>query len=306
MDELRVSTRVAHRRPLLGFLEEESPHAPHCRPGVGHGSSVEWLCAGTERVIKSARRISRARARFEPGGLGLGVRRSSQGTLSPLSAYHTDGGCRKSEGAVRPRALLIGGVGLLVLVAASPASAKVAIAEARITGPGLEEGGLSIAGQAAEGMWEAGIDVASGLDDARVGSIGALGLPRAELGPRYFVTYRFSDGTAAGAIAQQELYPYANGGPVTYTPRGQFVARGQPWGGRITAGWLQSSPEFLRYLVEQGLPETAPQASVSPADRTRQPLVSGGTPWVWMALGVTGLMIVSFSASRFGRRLPAA
>jgi hypothetical protein len=71
-------------------------------------------------------------------------------------------------------------------------------------------------------------------------------------------------GSTAAEIVRQGLYPYAKGGPVTYTPPGQRIAEGLPWGGAISAGWYQSSLEFLHYMVDQGLPETNP---VIPADR---------------------------------------
>lgn len=57
---------------------------------------------------------------------------------------------------------------------------------------------------------------------------------------------------------RQDLYPYAKGAPVTYTPPGQRVAEGQPWGGVFSPGWYHSSPGFLHYLVDHSLPERNP------------------------------------------------
>jgi hypothetical protein len=65
-------------------------------------------------------------------------------------------------------------------------------------------------------------------------------------------------GSTAAEIVRQELYPYAKGGPVTYTPPGQRISEGLPWGGAISAGWYQSPLEFFHYLADQGLPETNP------------------------------------------------
>jgi len=159
---------------------------------------------------------------------------------------------------MRARSLFAGTVGALLLAVTTPAAAKAMIAEAHISGPGLGGGGLRISAAATEGMWESGIDVAGGLDDTRPDSVVELGLTAAELGPRYVVTYRFDAGSTAAEIVRQELYPYAKGGPVTYTPPGQRMAEGLPWGGAISAGWYQSSLEFFHYLVDQGLPRPTP------------------------------------------------
>lgn len=208
---------------------------------------------------------------------------------------------------MRARALFAGTVGVLFLAVATPAAAKAMIAEAHISGPGLGGGGLRINAPATEGMWESGIDVAGGLDDARAGSIAELRLSAVELGPRYVVSYRFDVGPSRPAeIVRQELYPYAKGGPVTYTPPGQRLAEGQPWGGAITAGWYQSSLGFFQYLVDQGLPETNPVAAA--ADRESAPdtvPAARSTPWGWIAVALAGLVALSLAAPRLRRRVLA-
>ena len=156
---------------------------------------------------------------------------------------------------MRARALFAAAVGALLLVVASPAVAKVGIAEAHISGPGLGEAGLHITPPATEGMWDAGLDWAGGLDNRRGDSIAALGLTADELGPRYVITYRLDAGTKAAEIVRQELYPYAKDGPITYTPAGQRIAEGLPWEGAISTGWYQSSLKFFHYLMNQGLPD---------------------------------------------------
>jgi hypothetical protein len=201
------------------------------------------------------------------------------------------------------RALFAASVGALVLAVATPATAKVMIAEAHISGPGLRGGGLRISGPATEGIWDSGIDVAGGLDDTRLDTVVELGLTAPELGPKYVVTYRFDDGSTAAEIVRQELYPYAKGGPVTYTPPGQRIAKGLPWGGAISAGWYPSSLAFFHYLVDQGLPETNP---VVAADRESAPdtlPAAGPTLWGWIALALAGLVALSMAAPRLRRRV---
>jgi hypothetical protein len=163
---------------------------------------------------------------------------------------------------MRARALFAATVGSLFLAVAIPAAAKALIAEAHQWAR-LGGGGLHISAPATEGMWDSGIDVAGSLDDTRPDSV-ELGLTVSSSGPGTSLPTGSNAGSTAAEIVRQGLYPYAKGGPVTYTPPGQRIAEGLPWGGAISAGWYQSSLEFLHYMVDQGLPETNP---VIPADR---------------------------------------
>lgn len=140
---------------------------------------------------------------------------------------------------MRARVLFAGLVAISTVIIAGPASAAADIAEANITGPGLE-GGIRIEAADTEGLWESGIDMVGGLDDTRADSVEELGLSPADLGPRYLVTYRFY----GDDLIRQELYPYAKDGPVTNTPPGQEVTAGVSL--QITAGWYQGSLGFFR------------------------------------------------------------
>lgn len=132
------------------------------------------------------------------------------------------------------------------------AFAKVDIDGASIVGPGLG-GGLQIEAPDSWRMWESGMDIAGGLDDARATSLEELGLDTSDLGPRYLVTYAFTESD----IVRQAMYPYARGGPVTYTPPGQELAGLLSDGdtSTVTSGWYQTSAGFFWYLVEVGLPD---------------------------------------------------
>jgi hypothetical protein len=195
-------------------------------------------------------------------------------------------------------------VGALLLAVAAPAAAKWMIAEAHIGGPGLGEDGLAISGPATEGLWDSGIDVAGGLDDTRADSVEQLGLTANDLGWRYIVIYRVEAGTKEPEIVRQELYPYAKGGPVTYTLPGQRIAEGLPWGGAISAGWYQSSPKFFRFLVTQGLPKTPPVVA-KPESASHTNPATGPTPWGWIALALAALVALSLAAPRLRRRILA-
>jgi hypothetical protein len=178
----------------------------------------------------------------------------------------------------------------LALAVAGPAAAKGAIAEANISGPGLG-GGVRIEAPAADTMWE--LSGASWMK-IREDSVSELGLAPADLGPRYLVTYRYDFGPGReDDLIRQELYPYADGGPVTFTPRGQ-VLTGEGMA-PIGSGWFQADPSFFEFLVEEGLPESKPLAAVS------QP-----APWTWILAGLVGLAaIAALAAPRLRRRVLA-
>lgn len=188
------------------------------------------------------------------------------------------------------RVLFAGLVVTATVVVAGPAFGKVDIAAADITGPGLK-GGLRIENPDTYGLWDSGIDTGEAADDARTGSVWMLGLTPADLGPRYLVTYRFGIGRAV-----QDLYPFATGGPVTYTPPGQELGRrgntpdflsNMP----IVPGWYRSPPIFLRYLVEHGMPATDPTPSVDTREHVVVDTATRGEtgPLVLIVVALMGL-----------------
>lgn len=200
---------------------------------------------------------------------------------------------------MRARVLFAGLVAISTVVIARPASAKADIAEANITGPGLG-GGIRIEAPDTEGLWESGIDVVGGLDNARADSVEELGLSPADLGPRYLVTYRFY----GDDLIRQELYPYVKGGPVTYTPPGQEVTAGISM--RITAGWYQSSLGFFQYLVDHGLPERNPVASVATGEAAPDAAPEAHTaPWTRIVVVLVGLAALSLATLAVRRRVLA-
>jgi hypothetical protein len=73
-----------------------------------------------------------------------------------------------------------------------------------------------------------------------------------DLGLRYLVTY-----TVPGpglATLQQDLYPYAAGGLVTYMRPGQVF-----WGDQQTVGgWYRGTAQLKAMLVKAGLPQSRP------------------------------------------------
>ena len=107
------------------------------------------------------------------------------------------------------------------------------------------------------------------------------------LGPRYTVVYTVPGPTTS--TLEQELYPYATGGPVSYMrPRQRF------WGTQSTpGGWYRGTSALKDMLVRTGLPQTA--AAARP--RTGSSRVDG----VAAAAGVV-LAGAAFAAFRRRRR----
>lgn len=199
------------------------------------------------------------------------------------------------------RVLVAGLVAIASVEIAGPAWAKANIAEANIVGPGIETA-LRIEPPDTYGLWDSGIDVTGGLDDVRADSVEALGLSPADLGPRYIVTYRFGHGRASSDLIRQDLYPYAQAGPVTHTPPGQELTGQHDLA--ITAGWYQSSLGFLQYLVDRGLPVTNPVASVAarhPAPDTGAALHT--VSWIPFVVVLVALVATSLAALAVRRRV---
>jgi hypothetical protein len=184
---------------------------------------------------------------------------------------------------------------MATLLMAGQAWAKASIAEANITGPGLD-GGMRIDPPNTEGLWETGIDVVGGLDDARSDSLEELGLTHAGLGPRYLVTYRFE---FSDELIRQDLYPYAKSGPVTFTHPDQELTVGVKM--RITAGWYQSPTDLFQYLVDHGLPETDPVAPVATGEGADTASRAQTAPWAGIMLVLVGLTL-SLAALALRRR----
>ena len=78
--------------------------------------------------------------------------------------------------------------------------------------------------------------------------------PAGDLGPRWTITYTIPGGDGGDALVRQDLYPYASGGPVTFTPPGQQVFGGQP----VQSGWYRAQVTLRDALVSLGLPKAAP------------------------------------------------
>lgn len=146
-------------------------------------------------------------------------------------------------------------VAALALLLPAGASAK-GPSEAQITGPGLASP-LKITG-VGEGnaSTDLGVLVTDGGFFPETFGQSPSPLLRTQpsnLGPRYLVTYQVPGPVLASL--EQELYPYAGGGPVTYMRPGQTF-----WGDQQTVGgWYRGTAALKAMLVKAGLPQTSPE-----------------------------------------------
>jgi hypothetical protein len=145
-------------------------------------------------------------------------------------------------------------VALGALVVAATAAAK-GPSEAKITGPGLNSA-LTIKGV---GEGDTSTDLGLLVNDAGFfpQTFGQSPTPllRAQpqdLGPRYSVTYMVPGPTTS--TLEQELYPYASGGPASFMRPGQKF-----WDTQTTVGgWYRGTPQLKAMLVRAGLPAAPP------------------------------------------------
>jgi hypothetical protein len=78
--------------------------------------------------------------------------------------------------------------------------------------------------------------------------------PAGELGPAYTIRLVVPAGNSRRHTIVQLLYPFAQGGPVTYMRPGQLVWEGQTTRG----GWYRAPLQLKDSLVRAGLPATPP------------------------------------------------
>jgi hypothetical protein len=121
--------------------------------------------------------------------------------------------------------------------------------QATIAGPGLAEP-LKLGGP---NGWRAGspmevLTTGGGFFQVAWGGSPGLTLaksPTARLGPKYRVVYVVPGPSGKDDRIRQDLYPFARGGPLTYTPPGQpfFDTR------RTHGGWFRGAPDLKRVVV---------------------------------------------------------
>ena len=163
---------------------------------------------------------------------------------------------------------------LLLIVAVALALPAAALAkgpsEAVVTGPGVDdEQGIVLAGLGDDSDFTG----LTGFFQATFGQSPdpmLASAPEGDLGPKYSIRYTVPGPSGSDSTILQDVYPYAEPSPVTYTPPGQKFFDTE----RTRGGWYVSSVELRDLLVRNGLPAEAP-GPVGGGD-------SGPTVWPWI------------------------
>jgi len=103
------------------------------------------------------------------------------------------------------------------------------------------------------------------------------------LGPRYHIHYRVPGPESGAFPIDQDVYPYAEGGALTYTKPGQRI-----FDSRAVGGWFLGGTQLKLLLQQHGLPATAP--SEPSASGTSTALVAGIAIPGAIALAAAGLL----------------
>ena len=117
--------------------------------------------------------------------------------------------------------------------------------------------------------------------------------PQGDLGPRYVITWTVPGPNNETWKLRQDLYPYADSGPVTYMAPGQEVFRRGTHG-----GWYQAGARLKQVLVDAGLP-----ARARPSSSADDPVFSAGI----VSLLAAAMLLLAAAAVILRRRTrPAA
>lgn len=186
------------------------------------------------------------------------------------------------------RIALVSLVAVLVpLTLAAPAEAK-GPESAVVSGPGMDSTRLTWA--------NAETDLAALLDIAFPWGGGnrawVANPPPGDLGPMYTAAYPMPGEMGPGRkeVVRQELYPFADSGPVVYTAPGQTM-----FGTPLNQGWQATSPQLTTLMRSLGADPNAATnaASVTPAAAMSQREVDeSGAAWPWFAAVAVGIGVL--------------
>jgi hypothetical protein len=173
-------------------------------------------------------------------------------------------------------------IAALALLAPGSAAAK-GPSEAKITGPGLSSAVIIRGDGEGSPSSALGVLVQDGGFFPQVFSQSPspmLAAQPSQLGPRYLVTYTVPP---TPDTLEQELYPYAVGGPVSYMRAGQKFFTTQA----TVGGWYRGTQRLKAMLIKAGLPKESQRGRSS---RSRGGRIAIGTG-VGIVLGAAALAL---------------
>jgi hypothetical protein len=145
----------------------------------------------------------------------------------------------------------------VALALPSPALAQAAVTTVTITGPGLAEP-LVLRGQSADELL-----FETGALESGCPSLSALLFPPVHLGPRYRAAYTLVFGPGNEDRIDQNLFPYAKGGPVV---RAGKTRSSLPSSLPPPGYWRKAGEGALSVLREHGLPKKPPAGTTPVPD----------------------------------------
>jgi hypothetical protein len=166
------------------------------------------------------------------------------------------------------KSTLLAALACCAALAVPAVAAAKGASEAKLEGEGLEGGGIVFSHDSGDGATGGSalnrLAEGSGFYPAVFGqepSPMEPGRPPGDLGRKYTVTYTMPGPDNALDELRQDIYPYAQGGAVTY------VAPGQPFfgGDRTKGGWFRGYADLKQLLVDAGLPATQPTGGTGAA-----------------------------------------
>lgn len=116
--------------------------------------------------------------------------------------------------------------------------------------------------------------------------------PTRDLGPRYRIHYRVPGGDQTTYRIDQDVYPYARGGAVTYTKPGQRV-----FGMHARGGWFRGGTQLTIALKRLGLPARTTSLSRATGSGSNAGLVAG--------IAVPGALALTAAVLLYRRRRSA-
>ena len=121
--------------------------------------------------------------------------------------------------------------------------------------------------------------------------------PGGALGPKYTITYTVPGPDGKDDLIRQDLYPYAKGGPLTYTAPGQPFFEVEETHG----GWFRGYSSLKQTLVAAGLPAKPPAVTAGGGSGGESAL--DGT-WPYALAGALVVLALGLAAAVFARRRP--
>jgi hypothetical protein len=180
---------------------------------------------------------------------------------------------------------------LLLATAVLPASALAkGPSAASLDGPG-SGGGITFAGDEGSGplgaLTEQAGFFAAAFDQEPSPMLAKR--PKGDLGQKYTITYTVPGPNNDVFTIRQDVYPYAEPSPVTYTAPGQPI-----FDMRTPGGWFQADPALKRTLVAAGLPSNPPAARPTSGSSSDFPTtyVSLLTVVLLAALGAAAALLI--------------